>query len=270
MKTEHKTITVKGNEIHYYVGGEKERPAILFLHPAFSDHTCFYKQVDFFANRFRVITIDLIGHGLSKPNNSKLKIEGSIECVLETMKAENIYSIHIAGVSLGSLIAQYFALLHPEKTISLTALGGYNINHIDKRVAQLQQKELFKWLFRIVFSMDAFRRYLASVSAVNGAEQEQFYESVKGFSRKSFPLMSGLSKLIAERKNPRRDYPLLILAGEKDNDLAKKMAECWHNEEPDSMFHIIENAGHCANMDNSERFNNIVLDAIDNSRAISV
>ena len=262
MRTEHKTITVQGNDIHYYISGKKDKPAILFLHPAFCDHTCFYKQVDYFSSEFQVITIDLIGHGLSKVNNSKLKIGNSTKYILEIMKAENIDKAHIAGVSLGSLIAQHFALLHPEKILSLTALGGYNINRVDKRIAQSQQKEMFGWLFRVVFSMTAFRRYLASVSVINKEEQERVYESAKDFSRKSFTIMSGLNKLIAERGNPSRDYPLLILTGDKDNDLAKEMAQHWHNEEPDSIFRIIENAGHCANMDNSGCFNNIVYSII--------
>ena len=262
---EHKTINIKGNEIHYYVSGEKGKPVILFLHPAFSDHTCFYKQIEFFANDFQVITIDLIGHGLSKANNSKLKIDGSAESVLEIMNTENIDKIHVAGVSMGSLIAQHFALQYPEKMLSLTALGGYNINHINKEIIQSQQSEMFKWLLRIIFSMKAFRRYLASVSAINKVEQEHIYESANGFSRKSFTVMPGLNKLIAERENPSRNYPLLILAGEKDNKLAKKMAEHWHNEEPDSLFHFIENAGHCANMDNSDDFNKIVYSTIINT-----
>ena len=117
---EHKTLTVNENIIHYYVSGKKSNPAILFIHPAFSDHSCFYKQVDFFSQEFRVITIDLIGHGLSEVRNNKDKIDNSTEHIFEILNAENIEKLHIAGVSMGALIAQHFALKHPDKTLSLT------------------------------------------------------------------------------------------------------------------------------------------------------
>ena len=76
--------------------------------------------------------------------------------------------------------------------------------------------------------------------------------------RRSFTVMSGLGRLMANR-NVERKWPLLILSGERDSELALKMAARWHEEEPGSELHIIENAGHCANMDNAEAFNDIVM-----------
>ncbi|MDR0429174.1 MAG: alpha/beta hydrolase [Tannerellaceae bacterium] len=261
---ESKVLAVNENTIHYYVSGEPDKPAILFLHPAFSDHTCFYKQVDFFSKEFRVITIDLIGHGLSKVHNTKDKIDMSSEHILEIAKKEDINALHIVGVSMGSLIAQYFALSYPEKVLSLTTLGGYNINEENKEIAKSQRKKMFGWMIRVIFSMDSFRRYAGSVSAVNKEEQLKFYESAKGFSRKSFTIMSSLNRLIKDRPNPIRNYPLLILTGEKDNALAKQMAESWHIAEPNSKYYSVEQAGHCANMDNPKRFNEIVYNSIKN------
>ena len=259
---ERKALTLNENKIHYYISGGQDKPAILFLHPAFSSHSCFYKQVDFFSQEFRVITIDLIGHGLSEVRNTKDKIDASTEHILEIINAENIDKLHLVGVSMGALIAQYFALKHPDKTRSLTSLGGYNINQIDKSVTKSQRKEMLGWIIRVIFSMDSFRRYVGSVSAIKREEQVKLYESAQGFSRKSFTIMSGLNKLIENRPNPLRDYPLLILAGEQDSDLAKQMAEIWHLAEPNSTFYSIEQAGHCANMDNPDSFNEIVYNTI--------
>jgi pimeloyl-ACP methyl ester carboxylesterase len=259
---EHKSILSGGNVIHYYTCGSQDKPAILFLHPAFGDHTCFYKQVDFFSPEFRVITIDLIGHGLSEVRDSRQKIDNSMEHIQEIMHVEGIDNLHLVGVSMGSLIAQHFALQNSDKILSLTCLGGYNINHIDPEVAKSQRKEMFGWMVRVVFSMDAFRRYAGSVSAINKVEQIKFYESAQGFSRKSFSVMSSLEKLIEERPLPNRVYPLLILVGEEDNELAKRMAKSWYIKEPQSKFYCIEKAGHCANMDNPGIFNEIVYNTI--------
>jgi pimeloyl-ACP methyl ester carboxylesterase len=55
---------------------------------------------------------------------------------------------------------------------------------------------------------------------------------------------------------------LLILAGDKDSELAIKSAKQWHKDNPGSQFHIVENAGHCANMDNATVFNNCLMNFI--------
>jgi len=257
-KIDHKTIVSNGNTIHYFVSGNAEGETIVFLHPAFGDHKCFDKQIDYFSPNYRVITIDMLGHGLTGVGKSKDKITATAVHIAEILKTENRDNTHIVGVSLGSLLAQDFALKYPEKVLSLTALGGYNINKEQKEIAKSQGKEIFKWLFKMIFSMDAFRKYTANVSAVNETEQIRFYESAKHFTRKSFTVMSGLDKLIANR-DVQRNYPLLILSGEKDNELALKTAKQWHEEEQNSQMFIIENAGHCANMDNAESFNNVLM-----------
>ena len=165
---------------------------------------------------------------------------------------------------MGSLLAQDFAIKFPSKTLSLTALGGYDINHIDHEINKGQEKEMFKWIFKALFSMDAFRRYTASVSAIHKDEQANFYKSTKGFTRKSFLVMSTLGTIISERANFERSYPLIILSGDNDNQLALKVAQKWHDKEPYCKFQIISNAGHCANMDNHAEFNQVVLDFIKN------
>lgn len=260
----HKTISIQGTEIHYFSNDKQDAESILFLHPAFSDHSCFDNQIDFFAEHFNVITVDLLGHGLSSVGKSKDKIDQSAQHINQILIRENIEKAHIVGVSMGSLLAQDFTLKFPSKTLAVITLGGYDINSIYPEINKAQRKEMFKWLFKVLFSMDAFRRYAASVSAIKENEQANFYKSTEGFTRKSFIVMSALGNIIAQREGNIRSYPLLILSGEKDNELALQVAHKWHDKEPESRFHIVKNAGHCANMDNPIEFNKIVLDFITN------
>jgi Predicted hydrolases or acyltransferases (alpha/beta hydrolase superfamily) len=259
---EHKTIESNGNTIHYFVSGNEEGETIVFIHPAFGDHKCFDKQVDFFSANYRMITIDMLGHGLTGVGKSKDKITATATHVLEILRAENRDKSHIVGVSLGSLIAQNFAIKYPEKVLSLACLGGYSINKEQKEIKKAQRTEIWKWLFKMIFSMNAFRRYVATTTLLEPTEQERFYESARLFTRKSFTVMSGLDSIIQERANIQRKYPILILVGDKDVELAIKSAKQWHEDEHNSEFHIIEQAGHCANMDNAEEFNKILMNFI--------
>ncbi len=261
-KIEHGVLEKDGYAIHYFGSGDKGKEAIVFLHPAFGDHRCFAKQIDPFAENYRVLTMDLLGHGLSQVGKAKDKLDSSAQHIEEIFESTGIKRAHVVGVSMGSLIAQDFAIKHPQRVLSLTVLGGYDITKENKELARAQRKELGKWLFKMVFSMNAFRKYVASVSLVDKKEQARFYESARLFTRRSFIVMSGLGKLIGQRENGRLPLPLLILVGEKDLALALKTSAQWHAEVKDSRFYVIENAGHCANMDNPAKFNEVLLNFI--------
>lgn len=245
--------------MHYFVSGNPLGETIIFLHPAFGDHRCFDKQIDCFSSQYKIITVDMPGHGLTGVEKSKTKISATPQLIVEILNLENTEKAHIVGVSLGSLLAQDFALKYPHKTLSLTVLGGYNINKEQKEIAKAQRTEMFKWIFKMIFSMDAFRRYASSAAVTNKTEQARFFESAKLFTRKSFTVMSGLNKLIANRPDIQQTFPLLLLAGENDLELAVNATKQWHKDNPKAQMHIIENAGHCANMDNADRFNDIMM-----------
>ncbi len=257
---ERKTILHNGYSFHYYASGYSENDLIVFLHPAFADHRAFDKQIDFFANSYRVITLDMPGHGLSQ--SGKAKIDQTIQHVHSIMESEGYRKAHFVGVSLGSLIAQYFALHYPGKVQSMTVLGGYDIHADNKELAKAQRSENIKWIFKALFSMNTFRRYVAKVSANRPEEQARIYEMTKMFTRKSFLGMAGLGNIVKHREGIIRNYPLLIISGDKDIELAIKMSKKWHQENPSSEFSMIENAGHCANMDDPDAFNAILMDFI--------
>ncbi|PKH49894.1 hypothetical protein CXF68_03890 [Tenacibaculum sp. Bg11-29] len=136
---EHKTLPMGGYKIHYYVSGKQDADLIIFLHPAFSDHRAFDQQIDFFSKKHKVITIGLLEHGLSKSKKSKDKIDVSSNHIKKILEIETVNKAHFVGVSMGSLIAQYFALNHAEKIKSLTVLGGYDIIKENKEVVKAQR-----------------------------------------------------------------------------------------------------------------------------------
>jgi 3-oxoadipate enol-lactonase len=260
---EQKELKQNGYSIYYYATGDKEKELIIFLHPAFADHRCFDHQIDFFSKEYRVITIDMLGHGLSRVAKAKDKIDFTIHHMDAILKMEGYNKAHFVGVSLGSLIAQYYAWHHPEKIQSLTVLGGYNINADNVEISRAQRSENLKWIFKALFSMNSFRRYVSKVSASQPVEQARLYEMAQLFTRKSFMCMSGLKNVVKQRDNVVRSYPLQILSGDQDIELAIKMSKKWHDHDPKSRFHTIENAGHCANMDNPGEFNRVVKEFIE-------
>ena len=259
---EHKTLKMDGYEIHYFVSGNENNDLIVFLHPAFSDHRAFDQQIDYFSKDYKVITIDLIGHGLSKANKSNDKIDTSSAHINKILEAEGQDRIDLVGVSMGSLIAQYFALQYPDKVNSLTALGGYDINRKNKEVEKAQMASNLGLIFRAVFSMKSFRKKVTEITCITKKGQALFYESSGYYERKSFLVMQGLQNVIKDRKNIKPKYPTFILTAEFDIELAKKQAKEWHENLENSEYFMMKYAGHCANMDDPLEFNRLVKEFI--------
>jgi len=258
-------LYIDGYKIHYNVSGKENNDLIVFLHPAFSDHRAFDQQIDYFSKDYGVITIDLIGHGLSKANKSKDKIDVSSEHIRKILELEGYDRVNLVGVSMGSLIAQYFALKYPDKVKSLTALGGYDINKENKEVEKVQRASNLGLIFRAVFSIKSFRKKTAEITCITKKGQALFYETASFYERKSFLVMQGLQNVIKDRKNIKPNYPTLILTAEFDIELAKKLAKEWHTNLDNSEYFMIKDAGHCSNIDNPLEFNRLVKEFIDSN-----
>ena len=263
---EHQQLPCDGYAIHYFVSGQIGKPLIVFVHPAFADHRAFDHQLDYFAPDYRIIVLDLLGHGLSRFTGGQDKIDASAEHICTLMDNEGYPRAHLVGVSLGSLIAQYVALRYPDRAASLTVLGGYNINADNRAVQKAQTGEMLKWLLRALLSMNSLRRHVASVSLLKPEEQAKFYAMAQGFHFRSFMAMQGMGKVIQKRAGVQRTYPLLLACGDQDLPLAHNAARAWHAADPGSELLFIKDAGHCANMDQSEAFNAALASFLANAK----
>lgn len=76
-------------------------------------------QTSVFSESFQVITIDNRDSGYSITNDEQYQIEDLADDVVELLDHLSIDKAHIVGTSMGSFIAQEFALKYPERTRKL-------------------------------------------------------------------------------------------------------------------------------------------------------
>jgi len=245
--------------LYYYTQGDPSKPALVFIHPAYGDHTCFHHQVDVFAENYYVIFIDMLGHGKSQVRGGGVGIDATVGLVAEILADEGHAGAHLVGVSLGSLMAQAMARRFPRLVKSVTICGGYSIFGDNSAITQAQNREIVKAFFLMLFNMDGFRRYVVKNTNVVEAEREVFYRAMQKFTRRSLPVMSGMGKILD--KTPRTlSQPLLIVTGEHDLPIILSNARDWQKREPNAQLQVIPNAGHCANMDNPAEFNRVLAE----------
>lgn len=242
---------LKHTPIHYWINGTKEGKAILFIHPAFANHNCFNSQLDYFKN-YRVITLDLIGHGKSIGKGTIVKTANYIKQIMES---ENVDKINLVGISMGAILVQDFANKYPDMVASLSCIGGYDINNFDPKLQKGNTKQQMKMMLKAIFSIKAFAESNKKTAAYTSDAQEKFYQMNLEFKKSSFRYLATLNKLVNKCKTKKRNYPLLIGVGEHDNDMAKKASLMWHEAEPNSEYVEFLGAGHIVNMDTPEQFN---------------
>jgi len=248
-------------DVHYYVAGSANAEAILFLHPAFADSQMFTPQFEHFSQNYFVIAMDMPGHGKSQLGRSKQTMAKMPEIIKAILFENSIEKVHIVGVSVGSLVAQSVAYQYPRLVNTVTMVGGYSIHKDNKDIIKAQRKQIVKWMLMIIFSMKKFGEYNIKHAVRSDLGEALFQKGFDQFTRKSFRAMSDLNKLFVPTEEP-VPYPLLVLWGEHDIQLARDAGKNIAETEPKAMYKEIKDAGHCANVDNIKEFNHILEDFI--------
>jgi len=117
MKTENKNISISDRIISYSVSGNGA--PIVLLHPVGLDRTSWREFCEDWPGDNKFIAIDTRGHGGSSKIEGDIEFNDFAEDVLAVIEAEGHRKVNVIGVSMGGMVAQHLALLHPECVKSL-------------------------------------------------------------------------------------------------------------------------------------------------------
>lgn len=241
--------------IVYYTSNRNKKEWVLFIHAAFVNHNMFQKQIDYFQDKYNILTLDIIGHGKSTKTRKGDSIDRMSAWISEILKAEKIEKIHLIGISLGAVLAQDFANQYPEAVQSLACFGGYDINNFDVKMQRENGAAQMLMMLKAIFSVKWFAKSNKKISAYTLQAQNDFYEMNIEFPKRSFMYLASLNSMINVRQAKPRKYPLLIGCGEFDIPMELSAVEMWKKNEPECGVIIFEGAGHCVNMDKPNEFN---------------
>jgi len=211
-----KQYKLENSPIVYYVGGTEHKEWVLFLHAAFVNHNMFRTQIEYFQDKYNVLTLDIIGHGNSTDTRKGDGIDRMSVWIREILQKENIAKIHLIGISLGAVLAQDFANQFPEAVQSLACFGGYDINNFDAKMQKGNSAAQIHIMLKAIFSTKWFAKSNKKISAYTEQAQQDFYEMNIKFPKKSFKYLASLNTMVNVRQAAPREYPLLIGCGQYD------------------------------------------------------
>ena len=237
-------VTVNGVDTRYRLDGTGETVAL--VHGVGSRLEAWDGVVARLQDRYRLLRYDLRGHGESAKPSGPYTVDDFVADLRGLLDALTIERCHVAGFSLGGLIAQGFALTHPaslDRLVLLSTVAGRTPEEQARVAERLDivasgipgghfQRSVERWF------TDAFRRdhpdLIDSLAALNAANDPDGYAA----SYRVLALTDLADRLGAITA------PTLVVTGEHDQGSNPRMARLMHARIAGSTLRILPGLRH--------------------------
>jgi 3-oxoadipate enol-lactonase len=233
-----------GIVLHYEVSGPADRPPLVFSNSLGTDLRIWDAVAARLADRYRIVRYDKRGHGLSEAPPPPYALTDHVADLAGLMDHLGIARAAVVGLSVGGMIAQGLAALHPERVAALvlsdTAHKIGTRQGWDDRIDTVTRKGLAAIVDRVMplWFTPAFRNpgnpdYAGHVSMFLRSPIDGYVGTCA--SVRDADLTESTRALIV---------PALCIVGDQDGstppELVRSMANLIRNAE----FRIIPDAGH--------------------------
>jgi pimeloyl-ACP methyl ester carboxylesterase len=234
----------------YDVAGPADAPTIVFIHGLWLNRKMWVPQFERMADEFRLIAVDLPGHGGLV--GCRFNLADATDTVRQVIDSEASDGAVVVGLSLGAYVGMDLASRHPDKVCGLVACGGtVDLNHV----------------IPILYS-GAFFAPLIAGRRVHARYTEWVMR--QRFGSKAAPMLEEGVKLRATVRSLidliRTDYrsriagyrgPVLFLNGRRDWAF-RGHEKSYLDLAPQARLQLISHAGHMSSMQQPDAFTEIV------------
>lgn len=246
-------VRSNGIVLHYRVHGRDGAPAMALANSLGTDARIWDGVIDILADSYRVLSYDKRGHGLSDAPAGDYSLDDHVADLTGLLDHAGMDRVALAGVSVGGLIAQGFALRHPDRLTALvlcdTAPQLGEAAMWDGRVRTIRQRGLTAIADGIMerwFSPD-FRR--TQPDQLAGWRNMFLRCEVEGYCGTCATLRdSDLRGQVG-----RIETPTLVVVGEHDGSTPVAMVRGCAEAIPGARFEIIPDAGHIPSIEQPEQ-----------------
>jgi pimeloyl-ACP methyl ester carboxylesterase len=249
-------------KMYYEVSGNTNGDWLILLHGISGSTRCWKYQINDLNKHFRVLNLDLAGHGKSSSLDcdkyNGVVIANYLRLLMDHLCIEKA---HILGLSLGTIVEQYFCELFPERVISLVfASPVHKPNYLSRILNNFADKVFLK-----VFNKDVYLKMMANMMLPGKVHEKsrKFFlnETIKMDDTEFHKWWRVVLDCDQYSFLTRSDIPALIVAGEKDfcffSD-ALALKEKFTNHE----FRVIKDVGHVLIFQKAQEFNDMVIEYI--------
>lgn len=242
-------VEINGVKINYVVEGEGPE-TIVFIHGLGENLESWRHQTKYFSKDFKVVALDLRGHGKSGIPKKKIEIADFAEDVVGLLYHLGIKKAHFCGLSMGALVVFEAYKRHPGYFLSMILVVA-RPQFPPAQTAALEYMSMEAIGGQVaVFALSAnasesLREKVAKMIA--GTRKDIYIQSAEATSSLNY------TDLLHEIK-----VPTLIVVGELDVVAPVDPAELMNRIIHGSILKVMPGVGHLPNRENPNGFNKIV------------
>jgi 3-oxoadipate enol-lactonase len=265
IKVTDQYINLNGVTICYNDVGRGEIP-VLFIHGFPFDKSSWQPQMEFLQKTQRVIAYDIRGFGKSTGGNEIASINLFADDLIKLMDALQIKRAIVCGLSMGGYILLNAVNRYPERfegiilcdTQCLADSPAIKEKRI-KSISRIKAGGLKNYADTFVINV------FCSETLVS---KRELVDKIKNIIISTSPLtIIQTLRALAERREMCLtlngiSIPALIMCGKEDAATMVAQAEYLSHNIANSTLHYIENAGHLSNLEQPDKFNQLMIDFI--------
>ncbi|MBL7162115.1 MAG: alpha/beta fold hydrolase [Anaerolineales bacterium] len=251
-------IQINDINMHYEITGEGQ--PLLLIHGLGSSSRDWESQVPVFAEHYQVVTFDARGHGRSDKPPGPYSIPMFAEDAAALMRALDIASAHVVGISMGGMVAYQLAVSHPTLIKSIVAA-----NCTPELLVESFKERLQMWQRQLIVRLIGMRKMgeVLSERLFIKPEQEEirrifverWAENDPQAYLASTRALVGWS--VAEQLHD-LDIPTLVISADEDYAFFGNKAH-YAAMMPNADLVVIEDSRHATPAEKPDEFNQAVL-----------
>jgi pimeloyl-ACP methyl ester carboxylesterase len=274
-ETEH--LTLHGNRIAYRTAGAG--PVLLLVHGITSDSSVWERVIGGLAKSCTVIAPDLAGHGESDKPRGDYSLGAHASTLRDLLLTLGHQRATIVGHSLGGGIAMQFSYQFPEACERLVLVDSGGLGRevsLLLRAATLPGSDLVLPLLAATRLLDAGARVgglLDKLGLRLGTDLEQMAHGHSTLSSAdSRAAFLHTLRAVVDPRGQRvnatnrlylaEHIPFQLIWGERDSIIPAAHGRAAHEALPGSRLEIFESSGHFPQLDEPERFLEVLLDFV--------
>lgn len=244
-------------DLYYDVIGEGE--PILFIHGLGSSGRDWREQIHHFGTRYRVITVDVRGHGQSGKPPGPYSVLLFTEDIVKLLVSLDMAPLHVVGLSMGGMIGLQLAVSRPHLVRSLVIVNSWTelIPRTLRDRWQMWQRFLIVRLLGMRKMGEVLSRRLFPKPEQEELRQLMVERWAENDGRSYRDTMKALFGWSITDRIGEISCPTLVIASDGDyTPVATK--EAYVAQIPGAELVVIEDARHALPMEHPAQFNQVL------------
>jgi len=242
-------FVVNRQPAYAYTGGkliDPAKPAVIFIHGAEQDHSCWALQSRWFAHHgFCMLAVDLPGHGRSA-GPLLTSIAAMVAWMVALLDAVGIRQAALVGHSMGSLAALEAAASFPERVSRIALLGNATPMPVSTALLDAARDDTRHAEAMINDWQHSPRGHLGGNTApgmwMAGASRRLMERAADGVLLNDLSACNNYTQGLQRAAQVR--CPALLLCGSEDRMTAPKAAQNLAAHLPGARLQMLAGAGH--------------------------